>query len=83
MATQGTTHLAEIVGANIAAARTKAGLTQQELATEIESSVSRVSGWETGKHLPSPRKQARLAARLFDGDTTALFREADPEPVAA
>jgi transcriptional regulator with XRE-family HTH domain len=75
MATRPNTQLATIVGRNIAEAREAAGLTQHQLATKLETSISRVSGWETGQHLPQLRKQHQLAELLFGDDITAMFRE--------
>lgn len=76
MATQVASNLSSLVGRNIAAAREAAGLTQQQLASELETSTSRVSGWERGIHLPSQKQQPAIAALLFGGDVSALFREA-------
>lgn len=80
MATRTTTHpLAGIVGANIVAARERKGLTQHQLATVLATSISRVSSWENGRHLP--RNPQALADELFGGDVSAMYRE--PDEVAA
>jgi transcriptional regulator with XRE-family HTH domain len=81
MATQPNHHLAALVGTNIAAARERAGLTQQEVATAVKTSISRVSDWERGLHMPSRSVQPLLAELLFEGDVTAMFRQ--PDEVAA
>lgn len=81
MATPPNHDLAGLIGANISAARKRKGLTQQEVATAVQTSISRVSGWERGQHMPSRSKQPLLAELLFDGDVTAMFQA--PEPVAA
>ncbi len=78
MATQPTYQLKDIVGRNIVAARETQGLTQHELATALDTSVSRVSGWERGKH--TPRNLQAVADLLFDGDMAALL--ASPEVAA-
>lgn len=75
MATQATPQIATVVGRNIAEARSAAGMTQHELATVLDTSISRVSGWETGSHLPQLRKQQAIADLFFKGDVSALFRE--------
>jgi len=75
--------LPDLVGRNIAAARETAGLTQHQLATELGTSTSRVSGWERGAHLPSRKQQPAIAALLFDGDETAIFRDSETEGAAA
>ena len=82
MATQANHHIAAIVGRNIAGGRKAKGkMTQQELASRLGTSISRVSGWENGKHLP--RNPQAIADELFGGDITALFRDHDADPVAA
>jgi transcriptional regulator with XRE-family HTH domain len=83
MATHGAHHLAALVGANIANARKRAGLTQQEVAAALGTSISRVSGWERGEHLPGRSTQPGLADLLFSGDITAMYREGDEEQVPA
>lgn len=64
-----------MVGGNIRTARIAKGWSQHQLATQVETSISRVSGWERGEHLPSPTTQLKLVAELFDGDKMAMFRE--------
>lgn len=77
MATHATNHLSKVVGANIATARERKGITQLQLAAELSTSTSRVSGWERGLHMPSRRQQPALAEVLFDGDIGALYRETE------
>jgi transcriptional regulator with XRE-family HTH domain len=81
MATQANHQIATVVGANILLGRDAKGMTQQELATELGTSISRVSGWENGKHLP--RNPQAVADVLFDGDLMKLYRAPDPEAAAA
>jgi len=83
MASHMANHLSSIVGRNIAAARDTAGFTQHELASRLNTSTSRVSGWERGEHLPSQKQQPAIAELLFDGDITAIFRDSEPEGAAA
>ena len=78
MGTQGSHQIARIVGANIREARGRHGLTQIELAVRLRTSVSRVSNWENGHHLP--RNPQAVADELLDGDVAALYREPEPEP---
>jgi transcriptional regulator with XRE-family HTH domain len=77
MATQTNNHLSRVVGVNIAAARARKGWTQQQLATALGTSISRVSGWERGEHLPQRSHQPAIADVLFGGDLNALFRPID------
>ena len=79
MATRASHHLPTVVGHHIATARRERGLTQQQLATDLGTSISRVSSWENGRHLPGQRHRITLADQLFDGDVTAMFREPDTE----
>lgn len=69
-----------LVGANIRAARETKRMSQQDVAAALGTSVSRVSGWERGRHLPKRSQHAPLAALLFDGDELAMFQS---ERVAA
>lgn len=80
MATRGTTSLPALAGANILKARLTKGMTQHEVATELGTSVSRVSGWENAKHLPQRKVRQPLADLLFEGDVSEMFR-VDKEPV--
>ena len=48
----------------IAVWRQRVGLTQQSLAEQIGTSVSKVSGWETGDIFPSWTSIERLARRM-------------------
>ena len=64
-------------GETIAALRTRAGLTQEQLAAELYVSRDLVSKWETGKSMPDYRMLEKIAARfsvnvdvLFDKDAT-------------
>lgn len=81
MATQGSTQIKTIIGDNIADARDKQGITQQQLATALATSVSRVSDWERG--ITMPRNPQAIADLLFDGDILRLFRAPEPPKVAA
>lgn len=81
MATRRNTQTKTTVGCNIVAARDRLNLTQHELASALNTSISRVSGWERGEHMP--RNLQAVADELFGGDITALFRAPDPEDVAA
>lgn len=83
MATQETTHIKQVVSANIARARHEAGLTQQQLATRLGTSTSRISGWEQGHHLPGGKHRAGLADALFESSEAAMFRYPDEEPATA
>jgi transcriptional regulator with XRE-family HTH domain len=83
MPRQNDRHLATIVGANIRAARDAADLTQRQLAERIGAEGVYISRWERGENSPSPKYLPLLADVLFAGDISALYREADPDPVAA
>lgn len=80
MATQTTTQIKTVVGSNIATARADKGMTQHELASALDTSISRVSGWERGKNMP--RNPQAVADVLFDGDLLALFREPERRTAA-
>lgn len=77
MATQPNHQIATVVGRNIRTARERAGLTQIQLATKLGTSISRISGWETGKHLP--QNPQAIADELTDGDVVSLYRELEKE----
>lgn len=65
-------------GRNIAAARTRLGLTQQQLAERHGGVVpNTVARWEQGRH-PSSRDQRRLAA-VLETTVTELFPRTDDE----
>ena len=81
MATHRTTHLKTVVGRNIVDAREKKGWTQLDLATALGTSISRVSGWENGKHLP--RNPQAVADHLLDGEVGRLFTVEGPKEAAA
>lgn len=81
MATQPSYQIKTVVGRNIAAARSRKGLTQHEVASLLNTSVSRVSGWERGVYMP--RNTQAVADALFDGDLLAMFREPAETEVAA
>lgn len=51
--------------------RRRLGYTLEDLATETESSVSTVAGWEVGTNFPSYRKICVLA-RLMNRDPVRL-----------
>jgi len=56
--------------------RNAKGLTQQQVADEIDAALSQVNQWETGRHVPKAHRVDQLAA-LFKVDREALFA-ADP-----
>ena len=59
-------------GQKIAALRTKAGLTQEELASELFVSRDLVSKWETGKSPPNYKMILKLT-RLFGVEVEEIF----------
>lgn len=75
MPSQSDRHLPTIVGDNIKGARDAAGLTQRELGEQIGVEGMFISRWERGAHLPSRKYLPLLAAALFDGDISALYRD--------
>lgn len=79
MATRGATQIKGIIGRNIVAAREQRRMTQHELASTLGTSISRVSGWERGEHMP--RNPQAVADVLLDGDVSALYREHDAIPI--
>lgn len=81
MATQANHQIAKVVGRNILFGRIAVGLTQHQLASKLETSISRVSGWENGKHLP--RNPQAVADVLYGGDLMKLYRAPEPEEAAA
>lgn len=81
MATQPNHQIATVVGANIVKGRGANEMTQHDLASRLGTSISRVSGWENGKHLP--RNPQAVADVLFDGDLMALYRAPDAKEIAA
>lgn len=58
----------------VAAIRTRARLTQEELARRLGVSFSTVNAWETGRSSPQPRHRRRLEELVaeLDGDPTGL-----------
>lgn len=54
----------ELVGRNIALARQLAGLSQDRLARRLETSRTRLSDWERGRHQPSDPNLRRIAEAL-------------------
>lgn len=54
----------EHLGANIKAARLKAGLTQSELATAVETTKAAISRYEAGKRTPSDELVRSIASVL-------------------
>lgn len=56
----------------IASERIRKGMTQAEVARELEVDVTTVSNWETGKTMPSAQKLIVLR-ELFDCSTDYLL----------
>ena len=67
-----------MMGARIAALRKKAGLSQADLARQLQCSASAVGMYEQGRREPSADLLVRLA-RLFDVSTDYLLTGAVPE----
>jgi transcriptional regulator with XRE-family HTH domain len=66
-------------GRNLSAARTRAGLTQQQLAEQLGGvAPTTVARWEQGTRQPSVPDQRRLAAAL-NTTVTELFPRDDSE----
>lgn len=59
------------LGAYLAAARIDAGLTQDDVATELELVKQTISAWENGRNLPDALSLRRLS-RLYRCSTDAL-----------
>ena len=49
------------IGSHLRAARTKAGLTQQDAATHSGTTQTQISGWESGLYIPTIPKAIALA----------------------
>ena len=67
-----------MIGARIAALRKKSGLSQAELAQQLQCSASAVGMYEQGRREPSADLLVRLS-RLFDVSTDYLLTGAVPE----
>jgi transcriptional regulator with XRE-family HTH domain len=65
-------------GRNIAAARTRAGLTQQQLAERLAVAPTTVARWEQGTRLPALADQIGIA-RALGTTVTELFPRDDNE----
>lgn len=59
-----TNHRARIIGENIALARHRLGINQEELARRLGMRRTDLSDWERGKHAPRQENMARLARQL-------------------
>lgn len=70
-----TKHIKQTIAANLFAARTARGLTQEEVATATGATQDQVSKWERGLNTPGFGWQSALADLFFDGDVGALYRE--------
>lgn len=69
------TALASIVGRNIRAARTAAGMTQNDLSREVcASGAMVVSNWENGKARPSDTFLVRLS-EVFGHDAAWFYSD--------
>lgn len=66
--------VAVLVGANIAARRHRAGLTQQRLATQLGKERHRLAEWENGYHLPRQATLEKIAL-LLDCKWTDFYDE--------
>jgi transcriptional regulator with XRE-family HTH domain len=60
-------------GGNIATARKKAGITQQDLANELNMSVVNIAYIENGKQWTRPRTLKRIA-KIIKVDVAELFK---------
>ena len=67
-----------MIGARIAALRKRSGLSQSDLAQQLQCSASAVGMYEQGRREPSADLLVRLA-RLFDVSTDYLLTGAVPE----
>ena len=67
-----------MMGARIAALRKRSGLSQSDLAQQLQCSASAVGMYEQGRREPSADLLVRLA-RLFDVSTDYLLTGAVPE----
>ena len=72
---------AEHIAQRVRAARTAAGLTQEELAGRADVSRALVGAVERGRHMPAADAAIRLAAAL-GSSVERLFGSADPAPAA-
>lgn len=84
MARQTYQQIAEIVGANLRAARLIKGCTQRQVADAVGVTPADVSRWERGQVEPGSSYRQALAEYLLDGDLASLYRElAEAEQEAA
>lgn len=67
-----------IIGANIAAARAAADMTQMELARAVDAQPTDISRWERGKVQPRLETLTRLAETL-SRDLAWFFTEHKPD----
>lgn len=67
----------ERLGARIKGAREGRGLTQQDLANELEVSLQTVQGWEQGRYAPSARAAKSALKRVLEIDVDELRRSGD------
>jgi len=69
-------------GQEIQRLRYLAGLTQEELATQLGWHRNTIADYEAGKSLPSPARYARLGREIGLGLSPAAPATADPEAAA-
>lgn len=82
MTSHARSQLAQITGTNIAAARERLGLTQREVAEQVNAAIpgaklspADVSRWERHLVEPGPKYRFALAEILFDGELAAMYAE--------
>lgn len=78
MTQQGKQQIVHTVAANLREARLARKLTQHEVGVAVGTDGPSVSRWEMGRVEPGPAYRVALAELLFDGDVSALYREAEP-----
>lgn len=71
------------VGANLRAARDRAGMTQRQVGDAVGAAGPDVSRWETGRVEPGAYFRQQLADLFFDGDVAELYRTPDEARAAA
>lgn len=71
-----------LIGLNLAAARKRKGMTQRQVASELDVSERMVTRWEKGHNRPSPVYEVELVRVLFNGDLGALYAEPDEKAAA-
>lgn len=76
MATQATPQISLTTGANLKAARAAREWTQRQVAEQVGVTPKDVSRWESGAVEPGGKYRAALVDLFFDGDMSALYREA-------